>query len=72
MLTGDVRYHDGMDLSNEGIIIVDAGHFASENHVIYMLKDVIEKNIDGKVITYSKEDSFRKFFNLSALNYEVK
>lgn len=62
MLTGDVRYHDGMDLSNEGIIIVDAGHFASENHVIYMLKDVIEKNIDGKVITYSKEDSFRKFF----------
>lgn len=62
IVTGDVKYHDGMDLANEGIIIVDAGHFASENHVIFMLEDEIKKMFDGKVLTYSKEDSFRKFF----------
>lgn len=62
IVTGDVKYHDGMDLADEGIIIVDAGHFASENHVIFMLEDEVRGMIDGKVLTYSKEDSFRKFF----------
>lgn len=62
IITGDVKYHDGMDLANEGIIIVDAGHFASENHIIYKLKEEIKKMYDGEVLTYSKEDSFRKFF----------
>ena len=62
MITGDVKYHDGMDLANEGIIICDVGHFASENHIIYKLQNDIEEFFDGDVITFSKEDSFRKFY----------
>lgn len=62
IITGDVKYHDGMDKANEGIIIVDAGHFASENHVIYKLKEEIDKLVESKVYTYSKGDSFRKIF----------
>lgn len=61
MLTGDVSYHMAMDYSNRGLIIIDAGHFASENHVIYKLKEVLENMTDIKVYTYSKEDSFRTF-----------
>ena len=62
IITGDIKYHDGMDLANEGIIIVDPGHYASENHVVYKLKDEIEKLGLAKVYTYSKGDSFRKFY----------
>lgn len=61
MLTGDVSYHMAMDYSNRGLIIIDAGHFASENHVIYKLKDVIASMAEKDVYTYSKEDSFRTF-----------
>ncbi|MFO3717722.1 Nif3-like dinuclear metal center hexameric protein [Anaerococcus sp. ENR1011] len=61
MLTGDVSYHMAMDYSNRGLIIIDAGHFASENHVIYKLKDVIASMTEKDVYTYSKEDSFRTF-----------
>lgn len=62
MITGDVKYHDGMDLANEGIIICDVGHFASENHIIYKLQNDIEEFFDGRVMTFSKGDSFRKFY----------
>lgn len=62
MITGDVSYHDGMDLANEGIIIVDPGHYASENHVVEKLKREIEKFTETRVYTYSKGDSFRKFY----------
>lgn len=61
MLTGDVSYHMAMDYSNRGLIIVDAGHFASENHVVYKLKEVLENMTDRNVYTYSKGDKFRTF-----------
>lgn len=61
MLTGDVSYHMAMDYSNRGLIIVDAGHFASENHVVYKLKEVLKNMTDRNVYTYSKGDSFRTF-----------
>lgn len=61
MLTGDVPYHMAMDYSNRGLIIVDAGHFASENHVVYKLKEVLENMTDRNVYTYSKGDKFRTF-----------
>lgn len=62
MITGDVKYHEAMDLSNKGIIIADVGHFASENHIIYKLEDEIRKMTDVEVFTFSKTDSFRKVF----------
>lgn len=62
MITGDVKYHEAMDLSNKGIIIADVGHFASENHIIYKLEDEIRKMTDVEILTFSKTDSFRKVF----------
>ncbi|MDU1828971.1 Nif3-like dinuclear metal center hexameric protein [Anaerococcus sp.] len=61
MITGDVSYHMAMDYTNRGLIIIDAGHFASENHVIYKLEKVIYELIDKEIYTYSKEDTFRTF-----------
>lgn len=61
MITGDVKYHEAMDMSNKGIIIADVGHFASENHIIYKLQSEIEEIIGKEVYTFSKTDAFRKF-----------
>lgn len=61
MITGDVSYHMGMDYANRGLIIIDPGHFASENHVIYKLENIINKMTNNKVYTYSKGDYFRTF-----------
>lgn len=62
IITGDVKYHDGMDLANEGIIIVDPGHYASENHVIYKLAEEVNEIIPGEAFTYAKGDNFREFY----------
>lgn len=61
MITGDVKYHEAMDMSNKGIIIADVGHFASENHIIYKLQSEIEEIIGKVVYTFSKTDKFRNF-----------
>ena len=62
MITGDVKYHEAMDMSNKGIIIADVGHFASENHIIYELQAEVEELIGKEVYTFSKTDSFRNIF----------
>ena len=61
IITGDVKYHEAMDMSNKGIIIADVGHFASENHIIYKLAKEIEDISGEEVYTYSKTDRFRLF-----------
>lgn len=59
IVTGDVKYHEAIDSISEGILIVDPGHFASENHIIYKLKNDLEKMTDVDIFTYSKDDDFR-------------
>lgn len=59
-ITADVKYHQACDAIEKGLIIIDPGHFASENHVIYKLEEVLKEITDKKILTYSKEDLFRK------------
>lgn len=61
IITGDVKYHEAMDMANKGITIADVGHFASENHIIYKLANEIEQLIGQEVYTFSKTDRFRRF-----------
>lgn len=61
ILTSDIKYHEALDNCKD-INIIDPGHFASENHVIYMLKDLLENHFATGIYTYSQEDSFREFF----------
>lgn len=61
IITGDVKYHEAMDMSNKGIIIADVGHFASENHIIYKLQREIEEITGKETYIFSKTDTFRHF-----------
>ncbi|MDO4594165.1 MAG: Nif3-like dinuclear metal center hexameric protein [Tissierellia bacterium] len=60
-LTSDVKYHEAIDYMEDGLIIADCGHFASENQIIYHLQNIIENMTDNEVYTYSKTDDFRTF-----------
>lgn len=60
IVTSDVKYHEAID-NCEKINIVDPGHFASENHIIYMIKDLLEKNFATGIYTCAKKDSYREF-----------
>lgn len=60
IVTSDVKYHEALD-NYKDIVILDPGHFASENHVIYALKDILEENFDEKIFTYSPNEEFRDF-----------
>ncbi|MDO4661694.1 MAG: Nif3-like dinuclear metal center hexameric protein [Tissierellia bacterium] len=61
ILTADVKYHEAMDAIEKGLIVIDPGHFASENHIIYKLQEEIERMCDIKTYTFSKTDNFREF-----------
>ncbi|MDD7305598.1 MAG: Nif3-like dinuclear metal center hexameric protein [Peptoniphilaceae bacterium] len=59
IITGDIKYHEAIDAIADGLLILDPGHFASENHIIYKLKSDLEEISDVNIYTYSKEDKFR-------------
>jgi dinuclear metal center YbgI/SA1388 family protein len=61
MITGDIKYHQALDYMEKGLIILDPGHFASENHIIYKLEEILNEFENLNIFTYSKGDNFRKF-----------
>lgn len=42
-LTGDLKYHDMLDASEDGKAVISAGHFETENLPFLMLKEKLEK-----------------------------
>ncbi len=45
IVTGDVKYHDALEAEAVGLAIIDAGHFYTENPIIYALADFIEEGL---------------------------
>ena len=42
-VTGDLKYHEMLDASENGWAVISAGHFETENQAFLMLKDKLEK-----------------------------
>jgi dinuclear metal center protein, YbgI/SA1388 family len=56
-ITGDVKYHDGLDALERKLNIIDIGHYNSEKNFGNILKKYLEKiNLD--VIIYNDRDLF--------------
>lgn len=60
IVTSDVKYHEALD-NHKDIVILDPGHFASENHVVEMLRVLLYESFDTRVISFSLEEKFREF-----------
>lgn len=42
-VTGDLKYHELLEAQQEGLAVISAGHFETENEPFLMLKDKLEK-----------------------------
>jgi dinuclear metal center YbgI/SA1388 family protein len=42
-VTGDLKYHELLDAQQEGLAVISAGHFETENEPFLMLKEKLEK-----------------------------
>lgn len=42
-ITGDIGHHDGIDSVDQGLIIIDAGHYGVEHVFIAQMKEFLEK-----------------------------
>lgn len=60
IVTSDVKYHEALD-NHKDIVILDPGHFATENHVVEMLRKLLLEGFDTRVISFSLEEKFREF-----------
>lgn len=44
-ITGDIKYHEGMDAAEAGFIVIDAGHYGLEKSFPRLLEKELSKNI---------------------------
>ena len=54
-LTGDLKYHEALDAAEEGINIIDAGHFETERIFTEYLSELIEKEFNIETIILNEE-----------------
>ncbi len=61
-VTADVKYHQAQMAYNLGINVIDAGHFETENPVIYKVARHLRSNLDEvEVITSLRSKSYIKY-----------
>jgi len=53
-ITGDIKYHQAQDAMKNGLSIIDAGHYYTEYHSIYNIKQALEKAYVLNIITLNK------------------
>ncbi|MHC1743141.1 MAG: Nif3-like dinuclear metal center hexameric protein [Syntrophobacteraceae bacterium] len=60
-VTGDLKYHEGQRALEEGVALIDVGHFASEHIIVHPLKEYLVKRsleLDAKLdVLESTEES---------------
>lgn len=48
LLTGDVKYHEAMTALDQGLLLLDAGHFGTEHIVVALLRKTFEEKLHLK------------------------
>ncbi|GAE89092.1 Nif3-like dinuclear metal center hexameric protein [Acetivibrio straminisolvens] len=61
LVTGDVKYHDAMDMLEMGMCVIDAGHFNTERIIADRLVELIKENFPQVEVMKSnlEEDPFK-------------
>ena len=55
MITGDIKHHEGLDAVGMGLAIIDAGHFELEKIFIPYMKEFIERNMNGIIVSTPRQ-----------------
>lgn len=60
LVTGDIDHHEGIDASDQGLAIIDAGHYGVEKLFIpYMVQYLREKTAGIEIVGQSVKQPFR-------------
>jgi putative NIF3 family GTP cyclohydrolase 1 type 2 len=43
LVTGDIGHHDGLDAVDQGLLVIDAGHYGTEHLFIRQMADDLRK-----------------------------
>ena len=57
LITGDIGHHEGLDAIDEGVAIIDAGHYGLEHIFIGQMEKYLQKHCKGLEIITAKECS---------------
>lgn len=57
-ITGDIKYHDGQSAYEEGIILIDVGHFYSEKIILQKIENRLKENFSDLIFYIEEENSF--------------
>ena len=60
-LTGDIKHHDAEEALQNGICLVDGGHFGTENHILSVVVERLQKETNCSVDICSGESEIFKF-----------
>lgn len=55
-VTGDVKYHEAQTAIDNGIHVIDAGHFATEHPIVEVLAEKLREEFDGLSIEIFNEE----------------
>jgi len=59
-VTGDLKYHDALDAAERGLVVIDAGHAASEKGIVPVIADRLKQHLPRlKTIAYLEPELFR-------------
>lgn len=61
-ITGDLKYHDAQRAKENGIWIIDAGHYDTEKFVSGLFKDILENTFSADELTLIESESGQDFF----------
>ena len=62
LVTGDIGHHDGLDAWEQGLAVIDAGHYGTEYIFIEDMKQFLEKRLDGAEIQTAQKSEAIKIF----------
>lgn len=57
LVTGDIDHHAGIDARDQGLAIIDAGHYGTEHGFIFYVREELQKEFPDLEFIEGKEDS---------------
>ena len=57
-ITGDLKHHESLDAYEEGMALIDLGHYESEVIFSELIKKDLEKEFDGDIIKANEKHVF--------------
>ena len=58
-ITGDLKHHETLDALEEGLTLIDLGHYESENIFSELIKKDLEEFFNGKIIKAKENQVFK-------------